>query len=134
MKKNGILNGPLSKIIAQLGHTDRLVVCDCGLPIPPDSITIDLALTKNIPRFIDTLKIILEEFAVEKAVLAKEIIDKNNALLEQILPLLKGIEIEKVSHEKFKDMTKKDGTIVFVRTGEATPYANIILTAGVTFN
>jgi D-ribose pyranase len=134
MKKNGILNAPLSKIIARLGHTDRLVVCDCGLPIPIDSEVIDLALTKNIPRFIDTLKIILEEFAVEKAVIAEEITTKNNVLLKKIESLLKDVEIQKVSHEKFKDLTKKNGTIVFVRTGEATPYANIILIAGVTFN
>ena len=134
MKKNGILNAPLSKIIAQLGHTDRLVVCDCGLPIPLDSEVIDLALTKNIPRFIDTLKIILEEFAVEKAVIAEEITTKSKGLLKEIESLLKGVEIQKVSHEKFKDLTKKNGTIVFVRTGVATPYANIILIAGVTFN
>jgi D-ribose pyranase len=134
MKKNGILNAPLSKIIAQLGHSDKLVICDCGLPIPIDSEVIDLALTKNIPRFIDTLKIILEEFAVEKAVIAEEIFAKNNGLLKEIESLLKGVEIQQVTHEKFKDLTRKNGTIVFVRTGEASPYANIILTAGVTFN
>lgn len=134
MKKNGILNAPLSKTIAQLGHTDRLVICDCGLPIPIDSTIIDLALTKNIPRFIDTLKIILEEFAVEKAVVAEEIKKKNSSLYKEIESLLNGIKVEKVTHEKFKDLTRKGGTIVFVRTGEATPYANIILTAGVTFN
>jgi len=134
MKKNGILNAPLSKVIAQLGHSDRLVICDCGLPIPIDSEVIDLALTKNIPRFIDTLKIIMEEFAVEKAVVAEEIVEKNFGLLEEIESLIEGLPIEKVSHEKFKDLTREKGTIVFVRTGEATPYANIILTAGVTFN
>jgi|ERR1039457_3298893 D-ribose pyranase len=133
MKKNGILNAPLSKTIAQLGHTDRLVICDCGLPIPFNSEVIDLALTKNIPRFIDTLKIIMEEFAVEKTVIAEELVDNNNNLFKEIESLLNGIKIEKVSHENFKDLTRKEGTIVFVRTGEATPYANIILTAGVTF-
>jgi|SRR5690554_4684988 len=133
MKKNGILNAPLSKLVASLGHTDKLVICDCGLPIPRNAEVIDLALTKNIPRFIDTLKIILEEFAVEGAVIASEIEKKNKPVLNEINSLMNGIKIKKVPHEKFKQLTRENGTTVFVRTGEATPYANIILIGGVTF-
>jgi D-ribose pyranase len=134
MKKNGILNAPLSKIIAALGHTDRLVICDSGLPIPRNAEVIDLSLTKNIPRFADTLKVILEELAVEQAIIAEEIVKKNGSLFKEINNMLNGIKIQKISHEKFKEQTRKNGTTVFVRTGEATPYANIILVAGVTFN
>ncbi len=36
---------------------------------------------------------------------------------------------EYVSHEQFKEHTKKAKAII--RTGEATPYANVILHAGV---
>lgn len=133
MKKNGILNAPLSKIVASLGHTDRLIVCDSGLPIPYNAEVIDLALTKNIPRFIDTLKIILEELAVEKAFVAEEINGKNEEVYKGIKSLLNGTKIQEVSHENFKEMTRENGTTIFVRTGEATPYANIILVAGVTF-
>lgn len=133
MKKNGILNAPLSKAVASLGHTDRLVICDSGLPIPQNAEVIDLALTKNVPRFIDALKIILEEFAVEEAVIASEIVKKNKSVFNEINSLMNGIKIKKVSHVKFKEITKEKNKTVFVRTGEATPYANIILVAGVTF-
>jgi D-ribose pyranase len=133
MKKNGILNAPLSGIVASLGHTDRLVICDSGLPIPRNAEVIDLALTKNIPRFIDTLKIILEELAVEEAVIASEIVKKNKPVLNEINSLMNGIKIKKVPHEKFKEITRGNNKTFFVRTGEATPYANIILVAGVTF-
>jgi D-ribose pyranase len=133
MKKNGILNGPLSKVVAALGHTDRLVICDSGLPVPQNAQVIDLALTKNIPRFVDALSIILEELAVEEAVVAEEIVSKNEFVYKEIQFLLNGKKILKVPHEKFKQMTKENGTTVFVRTGEASPYANIILVAGVTF-
>lgn len=34
MKKNGILNSDISKVLADLGHTDYIVIGDCGLPIP----------------------------------------------------------------------------------------------------
>jgi D-ribose pyranase len=134
MKKNGILNAPLSKVVASLGHTDRLVICDSGLPIPQNAEVIDLALTKNVPRFIDALKIILEEFAVEEAVIASEIEKRNKPVLNEINSLMNGMKVKKVSHEKFKELTRMNSRTVFVRTGEATPYANIILVAGVTFN
>lgn len=34
MKKHGILNSDIAKILADLGHTDKIVIGDAGLPIP----------------------------------------------------------------------------------------------------
>ena len=133
MKKRGILNANLSRIIASMGHTDKLVVCDSGLPIPKNSEVIDLALTTNIPRFLDTLKVILEELHIEGAVIAKEMLDGKNGLYENTNKMLNGAKVKKVTHEKFKELTRGNGNITFVRTGETTPYANIILISGVTF-
>lgn len=133
MKKNGVLNSGLSKTIASMGHTDILVVCDSGLPIPRGAEVIDLALTRNIPRFIDTLKVILQELKVEQAIVAEEMLKSNSNLFPEVKGLLNGTQIKKVKHEKFKELTKAEGKITFVRTGEATPYANIILVSGVTF-
>jgi D-ribose pyranase len=133
MKKKGILNADLSRIVAQMGHTDKLVICDCGLPIPRKSDLVDLALTSNIPRFIDTLKIVLEELQVEEAIVANEIMDSAGELFKQIESLLPGLNIRKVSHEQFKEYTRSESNVSFVRTGETTPYANIILISGVTF-
>jgi D-ribose pyranase len=134
MKKNGILNAPLSAIVASMGHTDKLVICDSGLPIPRHSEVVDLALTANIPSFIDTLKIILEELNIEEAIVAEEIETKGGILFSKIKELIPGIRITKVSHDRFKQMTREESNIYFVRTGEATPYANIILVSGVTFS
>ena len=133
MKKHGILNADLSRIIASMGHTDKLVVFDSGLPIPKNSEVIDLALTTNIPRFLDTLKVILEELHIEGAVIAKEMLDGKNGLYNDTTRMLNGVKMKKVTHEKFKELTRAKGNITFVRTGETTPYANIILISGVTF-
>ncbi|HEY6907289.1 MAG TPA: D-ribose pyranase [Ignavibacteriaceae bacterium] len=133
MKKRGILNASLSRVIASMGHTDRLVICDSGLPIPKNSDIIDLALTTNIPRFLDTLKIILDELHIEGAVIAKEMLNGKSGLYENISAVLNGVKLKKVPHEKFKELTRIKGNITFVRTGETTPYANIILISGVTF-
>jgi len=133
MKRSGVLNSGLSRIIASMGHTDKLVVCDAGLPIPKNSDVVDLALTKNIPSFLATLKVILEELKVEEAILTNELVDGNKKYYKDMNSLLNGTKIKKVSHEKFKEITRNGGNVTFVRTGEATPYANIILISGVTF-
>ncbi len=100
MKKRGILNANLSRIIASMGHTDKLVICDSGLPIPKNSEVIDLALTTNIPRFLDTLKIILEELHIEGAVIAKEMCDGKDGLFDNTNKMLNGAKLEKSNARK----------------------------------
>ncbi len=134
MKKNGTLNSQLSRVIAMMGHSDRLVICDSGLPIPRGAEVVDLALTKNIPRFIDTVGVILEELQVESAVVASEMSEANARNHRELLSLLKGMPVKAVPHEEFKRLTMNGGNIAFVRTGEATVYSNVILVAGVTFD
>lgn len=131
MKKNGILNPDLIKLIAEMGHTEKLVICDSGLPIPVESCRIDLALTKNIPRFLDVLEAVLAEMHVEKAILASEMVDVSPALHQKTKELLGDIPIDYCTHEEFKKKTRKAKGIV--RSGEMAAYANIILISGVDF-
>lgn len=50
MRRNhGTLNGQLARVISELGHTDRLVVTDAGLPVPPGVERVDLAVRENLP-------------------------------------------------------------------------------------
>ncbi len=134
MKKIGTLNAQLSRIIAGMGHGDRLVICDSGLPVPRGKELVDLALTRNIPRFADTLAVILEELQVQEAIVAEEADLYSPELERTIVSLLNGTPIRKVSHEEFKRLTGEVETIAVVRTGEATPFANILLVSGVTFS
>jgi len=134
MKKNGVLNSHLSRVIASMGHTDRLVICDAGLPIPRSSEVIDLALTKNVPRFLETVKTVLEEMHVERAVVASEMETLSSETYNDLLRLIPGIPVEKMSHEEFKRLTREIDNTTFVRTGEATPYANVVLVSGVDFD
>ena len=34
MKKHGILNSDISKVLSDLGHTDQITIGDAGLPVP----------------------------------------------------------------------------------------------------
>jgi len=131
MKKTGFLNQPLSTVIAGMGHGDMLVIADCGLPIPAGVQRIDLALTAGVPGFLQTLAVIQQELQVENAIIASEMPEKSPDLYNRLLPMLDGIDIGQVDHEQFKELTRR--AVAVVRTGECTPYANIILKSGVVF-
>lgn len=51
-------------MISRLGHTDTLVVCDAGLPIPKSTTRIDMALTQGVPSFMQVLGVVTNEMQV----------------------------------------------------------------------
>ncbi|HEF4758253.1 TPA: D-ribose pyranase [Pseudomonas putida] len=134
MKKTPLLNVALSRLIASLGHGDKVVIGDAGLPVPPGVELIDLALTRGVPDFISTLKVVLSEMQVESHVLASEILDKKPSALTNLDELNADGALgqrELLSHEQFKILSRQARAIV--RTGECQPYCNVVLIAGVTF-
>lgn len=131
MKKTCLLNSKISSVISKMGHTDMIAIGDCGLPIPEETKRIDLALTKGIPNFIDTLKTILTELQIEEVILAKEIKEISPNIFNEIEDLIGNVKITFLSHENFKVSLKECKAVI--RTGEQTPYANIILKSGVVF-
>ena len=130
MKKSPLLNIALSQLIASLGHGDMLVIGDAGLPSQPGVPLIDLALTRGIPGFIDTVNTVLSEMQVEYHLLAIELPQHNPAMAARVAAL--GLpDARQVTHDEFKQLSK--GARAIVRTGECSPYANMILVAGVVF-
>ncbi|MBB6622826.1 D-ribose pyranase [Clostridium gasigenes] len=131
MRKTPLLNSNLSLVISKMGHTDMIAIGDCGLPIPKESERIDLALVNGVPTFIDTLKVTLMELQVEEVLIAKETMEVSPNLFEEIKKVIGDVKITFISHEDLKKDLKK--CMAVVRTGEQTPYANIILKSGVVF-
>lgn len=129
MKRTALLHAELSHAIASLGHGDMLVIGDVGLPIPPGPRRIDLALTPGIPAVADVLKAVLSEMQVERAVIASEAVERAGGDLPAWCAL--PLKPETVTHAHFKQLCRE--ARVMVRTGECTPYANVLLIAGVTF-
>lgn len=140
MKKTGLLNQPLSATIASMGHTDTLTIGDAGLPIPAGPQRIDLALRHGLPTFLDTLDSVLSELCIEKVIIAEEMLSVSPQLYEQVQQRLahitaqtgQTVAVETVAHEQFKPLT--DNSKAVIRTGEFTPFANIILVSGVVFS
>jgi D-ribose pyranase len=131
MKKTGILNSDISRVLSYMGHTDTIGIGDCGLPIPEETERIDLAVRFGIPSFMEVLKSVSDDMVIQKIILAEEIKKANPVILKQIQELYTEIEIEFVSHNELKERTKQCSAVI--RTGETTPYANIILEAGCIF-
>lgn len=135
MKKKGILNSDISRVLSYMGHTDRIAVADCGLPIPEETERIDLALRFGEPSFLSVLEALLDDMEVEAVVLAEEIRTHNPELLERVELLLLGkgvdVELQFIPHAQLKEETR--GCRAVIRTGENTPYANIILQSGCIF-
>ena len=133
MKRAGILNSDISRVLSYMGHTDCICIGDCGLPIPDEVERIDLALAFGVPTFMQTLKVVVDDMKVEKIVLAEESSQQNPDVLRQVEELFAGqnIEVEFVSHVELKERTFDCKAVI--RTGETTPYANIILQSGCIF-
>jgi len=139
MKKGVLLNSDVSAVIARLGHTDQLTLCDAGLPIPAATQRIDLALTQGVPTVMQVFAAVTQEMQVESAILAEEIVKQNPSLHEVLLAELTAlgqrqgntISVRYISHQAFKAQTEHSRAVI--RSGECSPYANVILCAGVTF-
>ncbi|HEV7849623.1 MAG TPA: D-ribose pyranase [Mycetocola sp.] len=130
---NTTINPQLSRIISETGHTDLIVVTDAGLPIPAGSERVDLAYRPGAPAFFDVLDTVLAELVVEGATVSAEIEEHSphvlQALRDRLDPL--GVQITLVPHTEFKLRTRD--ARAFVRSGEYTPYANVLLQAGVAY-
>ncbi len=131
MRRNGILNSSLIYAIAKLGHTQRIVICDAGMPLPFDAEVIDLSLVPGVPSFVQVLEAVSSELMIESYYIASETRVANPAVQNSIERVLEGLPYHEVSHEELKRIS--NDSQVFVRTGECTSFANVVLVCGVTF-
>jgi D-ribose pyranase len=136
MKRTPLLNRHLSQLVASLGHLDEIVVADAGLPVPEGVPVIDLAVMAGVPRFWDVLAALRSELVIEGACYAFEGSEELQQQLSQDLDLWaeaagKPVVREGMTHAEFKLRSTQVQAII--RTGECTPYCNIILVSGVPF-
>lgn len=122
MKKSGILNAELSRVVAALGHGDLLIIGDAGLPVPKGVPCVDLAVSLGVPRFAQVLEAVLAEMIVESAFC-------NAEAGTEVRGWVEGLDCEAVDHPEFKQRSTR--AVAVVRTGEGSPYANLGLVSGV---
>ena len=134
MKKHGILNKALMSAIADMGHTEIMVIGDCGVPVADPAQRIDLALCEDVPTIAQVLNLVMDEMIFEKIVVAEEQKLYNPVLFHKVEELAKQryetMEVETMPHEEFfREYLPKAKYIV--RTGNMMPWGNVVLQAGI---
>lgn len=129
LKGSPLLNPALVAALARAGHGDLVVVADPGLPIPPGPEVVDLSLVPGMPSFQVTATSVVQALHVESVIFASE------ALSTAAEPLIReataGLPQRTVSHTELKALLPRAGVVI--RTGECTPFANVVLVAGTSF-
>jgi D-ribose pyranase len=131
MKRSGVINRHILFAIGSLGHGDRIALADCGLPVPKGVWCIDLAVVMGTPSFQEVVKAVADELVIQRIIVAQEMRVSNPRQYDFIKSLFHGIPVEEIPHANFKERLKDVKAII--RTGEATPYSNVILESGVAF-
>ena len=131
MKKDRIINPYIIKEIAALGHTEQICIADCGLPVPKGVPVVDVSVSAGVPGFVQVLEAVAQELVIESFTLAREITAANAPVEERVRQILEGIPCRTVPHEEFKRLVSSAKCVI--RTGETSPYANVLLTGGVSF-
>ncbi|TGG92424.1 D-ribose pyranase [Natronospirillum operosum] len=139
MKYQKLLNSELSRVIARQGHMDELTLGDAGLPVPDAVSRIDLAVIPGLPGLLDVLDAVLSELTIEGVLLAEELKDQSPDFHAALCARLDALSEQSgqavtrnyVSHGQFKERTRRSKAVI--RTGEVTPFANIVLISGVAF-
>ncbi|MFL6079186.1 MAG: D-ribose pyranase [Ornithinibacter sp.] len=130
MKRSGLLHAQLLGHLARLGHTDLVVISDRGLPLPPGAPVVDLALVPGVVDLPTVLDAVLGEVVVQAHTIASEAAGGPfPAWLDERADALGRRRV--VTHDDLKAMLP--GIRLAVRTGEETPYANVVLECGVPF-
>jgi D-ribose pyranase len=138
MRHGALLNGPLTALIGDLGHSDKIMIVDAGWPIPKD-LRYDICLTHGIPRLTDVFSVIAEELSIEKVIIDSEMQNHGPEVYSEVHRIIAGaaaasgepIEVENEPHVTFKEHAKSVKGII--RTGECIPYCNLVIVAGLAF-
>jgi D-ribose pyranase len=126
MLKTGILNPQINSLLSRVRHTNTLVLADRGFPFWPMIETVDISLVDDMPTVLAVLRALRPNFQIGKAWMAREFLQQNGAKTRSAFAeALQGVKVTHVPHVEFKKRVPH--AIGLIRSGDTTPYANIIL-------
>lgn len=126
MLKAGILNPAINSLLSRVRHTNTLVIADRGFPFWPAIETIDISLVDDIPRVLDVLSAVRQNFVIGRAFMAEEFLVVNTPATQlQFKIALGDVPLSLESHVQLKH--RVPDAIGLIRTGDTTQYANLVL-------
>ena len=106
MQKGGMLNSSIAKVLADLGHTDTIVIGDCGLPVPAGVQKIDLALKPGTPSFLEVVEEVAKNMVIENE---KNAAEKEAAAIAAKNEQLRANLLRAISHDLRTPLTSISG-------------------------
>ena len=126
MLQNGILNPQILHLLARIRHTNTLVIADWAFPYWPEIETVDISLTAGIPTILQVLDLITPNFRIGRIWQAEEFLSSNpQETVNEFAKSFGKIPLTREPHVEFKKRVPR--VVGLIRTGDATPYGNIIL-------
>jgi D-ribose pyranase len=126
MLQTGILNPHVLDLLARIRHTNTLVISDWAFPYWPEIETVDISLTHGIPTVLDVLDLLTPVFKIGRIWQAEEFVATNpTETVDRFVKSFGKIPLTREPHIDFKKRVPH--AIGLIRTGDATPYGNIIL-------
>ena len=129
MLQQGILNPDILSLIARVRHTNTLVIADWAFPYWPEIETVDISLTHGVPTVLQVLELLKPNFKIGRVVQASEFLSHNTVetvnAFNKSFAEIPNVVIERPAHIDFKKLVPN--AIGLIRTGDATPYGNILL-------
>lgn len=135
MNTQGLLNAPLSHIIATLSPVEYLTLINAQLAVPSSPVPeqIDLSVSPGIPNLMHVVRAIAEEMPINKVIVTQSFAQDAHPLYQELVSFLQQlseqqhhtVDFVQVSDEEFRQMAKMSRAIV--RTGESVPFANVIV-------
>lgn len=126
MLKTGILNPAINSLLSRVRHTNTLVIADRGFPFWPQIETVDISLVDDVPKVIDVLRALKQNFIIGRAFMAEEFMRENTReTRREFESAMEPLSITFEAHVEFKK--RVPAAIGLIRTGDTVQYANIIL-------
>lgn len=126
MLRSGILNPQIASLLARVRHTNTLVIADRGFPCWPTIEAVDISLIDDMPTVVDVVQALRAQWIAGNAYMAQEFLQANDSKAQaRFASALEGLAVAYEPHIEFK--RRVPGAIGIIRTGDTTPYGNVIL-------
>jgi D-ribose pyranase len=129
MIKTGILNPAINSLLSRVRHTNALVIADRGFPFWPLIETVDISVVDDLPTVLQLIAAMRANHNFTLAYMAREFQKNNSAATRaSFTKNLAGVPTRFEPHIDFKK--RVPNAIGLIRTGDTTPYGNVILISG----
>lgn len=130
MKKGRILNKNLNTAIANMAHTDIMIIADAAFPIPSEAQRIDLAICQDVPGVAHILELVMSDLIYERVIVAEEQKLYNQPHYNCVCALSERYSVETIPHAELMETISKQAKYI-VRTGAFEPWGNVVLVSGI---